>query len=102
MLYEARGEEEARGAGGLQAGQRAACPAKAAAQHGKSTLKPFIPPWPRKVFRYHSLPVMQRSRRFIVYLEDNPVLKISSGIHEIMTVALLNLFRVINWLYSES
>ncbi|XP_002197547.2 vexin [Taeniopygia guttata] len=33
VLYEARGEEEARGAGGLRAGQRAACPAKAAAQH---------------------------------------------------------------------
>ncbi|XP_048142833.1 vexin isoform X1 [Corvus hawaiiensis] len=33
VLYEARGEEEARGVGCLQGGQRGACPAKGAAQH---------------------------------------------------------------------
>uniref|UniRef100_A0A8U7P2K4 Vexin n=1 Tax=Corvus moneduloides TaxID=1196302 RepID=A0A8U7P2K4_CORMO len=35
VLYEARGEEEARGVGCLQGGQRGACPAKGTAQHGK-------------------------------------------------------------------
>lgn len=34
-----------------------------------------------------------------MYLEDNSTLKISGGINEVMTVALLNLF--INSLYSE-